>query len=238
MKLLTSSPGIIVGGKSYALVSARVVTWNDHGLQFKPGMGANKARTLALSMAVLHWTGAENEPDTVFATLVKRGLGIEFAIGGDGTVWQFADPLLCDTADAGRVNGWSWGVEIVCSGLAPNKLTSPATWLRGRDRERYTARIHGADRKLVDFRPAQYTALLELADAMSSAVPTVARRVCADGGAVFCDLLVPSALRRWSGYLCHSNVSVEKLDAGPRVLGALQAHFAQGLSDTLPGAVA
>ena len=238
MKIATSSPGIIVGGKSYALASARVVTWNDHGLQFVPGMGANKARTLTLSMAVLHWTGAENEPDTMFATLVKRGLGIEFAIGGDGTVWQFADPLLCDTADAGRVNGWSWGVEIVCSGLAPNRLTSPKTWLRGRDRERYTARIHGADRKLADFRPAQYTALCELADAMSSAVPTVARRVCTVDGDVFCEKLGPSEMRRWSGYIGHSNVSDEKIDAGPRALAALQKHFAQGVTDTLRGAVA
>lgn len=227
MKILTSSPGVIVNGMPFALATSRVVTWNDHGLQFKPGMGANKTRVQKLSMAVLHWTGAENEPDTMFATLVKRGLGIEFAIGGDGTVWQFADPALCDTADAGRVNGWSWGVEIVCSGFAP---MNPVKLWRGRDREKYTARIHGADRKLVDFRPAQYTAMLELADAMSVAVPTVARRVEVDAkGVPFCELLTPVEMRRFSGYLCHSNVSSEKLDAGPRVLAALQAHFAKDL---------
>lgn len=227
MKILTSSPGIIVNGAHFALATTRVVTWNDHGLQFKPGMGANKTRVQKLSLAVLHWTGAENEPDTMFATLVKRGLGIEFAIGGDGVVWQFADPALCDTADAGRVNGWSWGIEIVGSGLST--MNPKAMW-RGKDREKYTARIHGANRKLLDFRPAQYTALLELVDAMSTAVPTVARRVQTDAqGAPFCELLTPAELRKFSGYVCHSNASTEKLDAGPRVLAALQAHFAKDL---------
>jgi len=235
MKIATSSPGIIVGGMPYALATSRVVTWDDHGLQFKPGMGANKARVQKLTLAVLHWTGAENEPDTMFRTLVKRGLGIEFAIGGDGTVWQFADPLVCDTADAGRVNGFSWGIEIVGSGVSP--MNPKALW-RGRDREKYTARIHGANRKLLDFRPAQYTALLELVDAMSTAVPSVARRVQTDAqGAPFCELLTLSELRSFSGYVCHSNISAKKIDAGPRVLAALQTHFIADATSQSPAGI-
>lgn len=127
-------------------------TWEITGLQFKPGEAANKARKTPIDLAVVHWTGGENPPPVVYNTLRSRGLGIEFVIDVDGVVWQMADPLLVNTADAGAFNERSLGFEIVSAGVLKDGKVS-----RGRVVRKET--VHESKLNCLDFLPAQVTAL-------------------------------------------------------------------------------
>jgi hypothetical protein len=225
---------IIIGGKDVPLTlpgeqSPRVLTWKDHHIEFKPGQGFNKARTQRLDLAVWHWTGGEQEPLQMVETLRARGLGVEFATSRIGEVFQFADPLRVDTADAAGVNARSVGIEIVSYGMVPQPQADWLPPLKGRDRAQRTTRIHDVPCTVADFYPAQLRAAMHLADALSRSlgIPrAVPLTPAAD--AVLARKLLPSALLSFAGHIGHYHVTRDKCDPGPAFIDELWRHFGGG----------
>jgi len=158
---------IIVSGRTFD-VSSPVKTWFDTGLEFRPYVNRRtRPRYQVPDTVVWHWTGGEGDGDQVYRTLVKRGLGVEFAIGKDGTIWQFCDPASVDARDCGSF--WdrrSVGVETVNYGSRATPIHVPKG---GRDRKLVQSRLRSRKVIVADFTPKQYTAAFELAEVMAEA---------------------------------------------------------------------
>lgn len=213
-----SCHAVIIGGIEYPC-GAEVSTWHDHGLEFHAGKGARK-RTQVPDLLVLHVTGGEGAPPQVYTTLVRRELGIEFVIDIEGVIWQFCDPLLIDTFDAGPINRRSIGVEIVNYGYRADPKTVP---LKGRARPLYDTIIHGRKIKMARSNPAQLAALVALADTLSLALNIPRRLPRNAAGDVHTRLMGPAEVYAFRGVLGHLHVSGAKVDPGTDVFDALDA---------------
>jgi hypothetical protein len=214
--------GIVIGGKLYPVVDdagqpVSVRRWNDRQLpqvpEFGPGDGYNKRRVKPIDLFVFHWTGGENDPIPMADVLRKRKLGIEFAISRSGTIYQFCDPALVDTADAGIVNSRSIGCEIVCYGYASWDITRRVFTVPklGQDREMYEALTHGKKVKTAKFYDSQMRAARALANAVSEAIPAIRKRV----PSVMNDVLPADALQSFTGFVGHYHITESKRDPGP-----------------------
>lgn len=232
---------IILGGDKFPC-RAPVLTWEHTGLEFKLGRGARR-RTEEIDLFVVHWTGGENEPPTMFNTLEKRELGVEFAITrgetdpGFSTIYQFADPLILDTFDAGYVNRVSMGVEIINYGWRnPKKL-----WMvpkLGKDREKYKTFWNGRRPTYARFYPHQLNALLALTDAVIDSGTTKIKRQVprsydldvyspaleAETGGLLCRPMTKQELIDFSGVIGHNHVTKKKSDPGTDALQMLMAN--------------
>lgn len=222
---------IVVGGKEYALGNSRtqqpvtVRRWNDGQLpkvpEFAAGDGYNKKRVKPIDLMVWHYTGGEQEPIQMADVLRKRKLGVEFAISRSGTVYQFCDPALVDTADAGIVNSRSVGCEVVNYGYRSlidlkNAFGVPKV---GLDREMYDAVTHGRTVKTAKFYPCQIEAVLALALAVSTALPEIQKTVPAGVPGVLKDLVA------FRGHVGHYHITDSKRDPGPQLMDALGEFF-------------
>jgi hypothetical protein len=208
----------MVGGVWHALGrGVQVSTWLDHGVQFRAGEGFNRRRRDDIDIACWHWTGAENGPLQMAETLKKRKLGVEFAIDRDGRLYQFADPLVVDTADAGSINSRSVGIEIVSYGVR----SWDRAWLlpkHGELRATHRELLQGSVRTVADFFPPQTATACALAHALSAALPIPRKVPLTVDGTIIPTALAPEKLRRYRGHLGHFHVSAQKLDPGRRLL--------------------
>lgn len=237
--------GVVIGGVVRPVVHpvtrelVRVITWRGTGPtvpEFRAGDGYNKPRTKEVDSCVWHWTGGEAEPPKVAETLRKRELGVEFAIGGHGAIFQFCDPLLVDTADAGILNSRSVGVEVVCYGFAGGWTWDPIRAIRvprvpplGRDRATYMATTHGRTFRTARFREPQEEAMLALADALSAALDIPRAVPVGQDGRLPTTVLPDDQLkgpRAFQGHLPHYMISAKKRDCGPAPIEMLREHFA------------
>lgn len=218
-QIMSDAGTIIVGGERFAVGGlggeVDVLTWHDHGVQFRAGEGFNKKRNRDVTLSIFHWTGSENPPLTMVKTLRARKLGVEFAIDRDGCVYQFADPIEVDTADAGPVNARSVGIEIVNYGVR----SWDRAWLApklGKDRVPSAQRIHGRYVTVAGFYPAQVAAACALADTLSRCpLLRIARAVpVGEDGRVTPTALAPAELAAFSGHIGHLHVTKSKLDPG------------------------
>lgn len=224
----THRHAIIIGGREISC-AARVKTWHEHGHEIKAGQGHNKRRRRDINLAVWHWTGGEGKPLTMAATLRRRKLGVEFAIDRLGVVWQFCDPLVVDTADAGRVNARSVGTEVICYGFRGPGQPVPKS---GSNRPTYRCDFRGRNRRYAHFDMAQIAAALALADVLSARLP-IPRRVPlygADlGGGLMKRTMDAAELDTFQGHLGHFHVSNAKSDPGYDLLEALRVCWAEEL---------
>ena len=219
--------GVLVGGKIYPL--SHPITGHpipvfgpeDHGMEFKPGDGHNKIRTHDITGSVQHYTGSENAVETMFRTLNKRDLGVEFAGTPLGSLFQFCDPVEVDTADAGAANKMTWGIEFVNQGI--RKLTDIRKWRKPRahklnlgPRPMYMANVHGRDIKMWGLYPAQVALMCALNRLMVDALPHYGEDVCVVPGVI--------DFKNFNGAMSHANVSRRKVDVGPLPMEQL-AHF-------------
>jgi len=219
---------IMVGGKLYELLHPvtrqpmPVRRWNDWDYpvvpEFKAGDGYNKKRVKPIDLFVFHWTGGEQDPIPMAETLRQRKLGVEFAISRGGTVYQFCDPLVVDTADAGIVNSRSIGCEIVNYGYRSVWDLRHAFGVPklGQDREMYAATTHNSTVQTSKFYPCQMDAAFALANAISGAIPAITRRV-PDGAGVLnvSNTNVLPNIGVYSGFIGHYQLTKEKRDPGP-----------------------
>lgn len=212
--------GLVLGGTEIPC-KADVRNWTEHGLEVRDGHGARRRRS-KIDLAVLHWTGAEGAPSRVFRTLERRELGVEFCIGRDGVVWQFADPLELDTFDAGWVNRRSLGIEIVNAGW---RKTATALRRKNLDRCIYTDRIHGRKIDMADFLPPQTMAVVHLLDAVIDSGKTSIKRAIprTDAGGLVKRRMSRKELSTFAGVIGHFHVSRRKIDPGTRIFGTLAA---------------
>jgi len=203
--------------------AAPVSPWGEHGIEFKAGQGHNKARRREIDLHVIHTTGGEGSPGTMAATLTRRQLGIEFAIDRAGLIWQFCDPVLVDTADAGSVNPRSVGTEIVNYLFRRRKADIPRA---GRSRVLYNCTMRGRDRNLAHCTPVQISAAIALGEALSTALP-IPRTVPIDSNYFVSQrTLEPEEIAVVKGHVGHFHLNARKSDPGFDVLEALRASWA------------
>jgi hypothetical protein len=211
---------IIVAGKRWPTLPL-VHLWTETGMETTPARGARKRRR-KIDLAVWHWTGGEGDARQLFDVLTKRELGVEFYIDPVGEVWQFCDPALVDTFDAGWINDRSTGTEIANYGFTGPGRPIP---VKGRKRPTYSTIQNGKPQVFAHFWPAQIAAALALGDTLSRAlqfpldVPLGAR------GFVAPNLLPRKRVEAFQGHLGHFHVSEVKRDPGLDLLEAFRCSW-------------
>ena len=92
------------------------VIWGpERGLTWPEGTSRVTRRTTQPDLGVIHTTGGEGPGDDlrrIYRVLTARGYSCHFAIGSNGIVGQYLDPLLWAAAHCGGVNARSIGVEV------------------------------------------------------------------------------------------------------------------------------
>lgn len=219
--------GVVIGGKVCPLLHPLtehpipVFGPKDHGMEFKAGDGYNKERAVDITLGVVHWTGSENALETMFKVLLKRKLGVEYAISPYGSLYQFCDMMRVDTADAGAANKISWGVEVVNAGIRRWKTM----WREPRyrkvkmgPRDGYDAYLHGRARRTRcwDFYPQQTATLCALNRLLADECSTYGEAVCTHPGVI--------DFKSFNGALGHLNITKRKIDPGTMPMQNLD-HF-------------
>lgn len=208
-----NATGLIIGGKSVPCAKP-VFNWNDHGMKFTEKNGGRKRdiKKTEIDLFVLHWTGGEGTAKGCFNVLNSRELGVEFYIGRAGEIYQFADPILVDTFDAGSVNPRSVGVEIANYGFRTNPSEIPQP---GKDRKVYEGTIRGRKLKIASFYDTQLESAYELVKSVCAAIPTIPFVVPGDKDKnLFSGTLTKQQLKNWKGVLGHWHISDNKCDPG------------------------
>lgn len=219
---------ILIAGREVDLPGVRVLRFDKSDgprvPEFKAGDGYNKPRVRAIDSCVWHWTGGEGDPIVVAETLRRRKLGVEFAIARDGALYQFCDPCVVDTADAGILNSRSVGVEIVNYGYAGGWTFDPVRAVRvplvpklGKDRETYEDAIHGKTVRHADFYAVQNATAMALAQVLSDVLP-IPRVVPLDAAGFIRRALTPAELSGFKGHLGHYHITTAKRDPGTRLI--------------------
>lgn len=205
---------LIIGGREYDTPNVISKNWKETGLDFVPGRGASKRGTRVVDLAVVHWTGGEGTAAGVHAVLSQRDLGVEFCIDREGVIWQFADPQLVDTWDAGSVNPRSWGVEVInyAVDMYGGKMAKHAA-------ERGTTQmdIHGVKYTVAKFFPKQIKALKVLLEVVNGIlrIPNVLPKD--KNGVLLATVMDPEDLKRYSGIVGHYHITKTKIDPGIEV---------------------
>jgi endonuclease YncB( thermonuclease family) len=182
----------------------------DHSRQFTIGEDGTGNLTAPIVGGVLHWTAAENPGNRVFSTLTTRNISVHFAMDPDGKVWQFADPGLVYTLNAGESLGRiTWAIEIANYGAAsPSNIPES-----GRDRETYQFTVHGQEITVADFYPIQYTNIFELCNLIHNNL-NIAKIAYTSPH----ELVPWSKLRNLTGLVGHYHAADNKADPGSRLL--------------------
>ncbi len=210
---------IIIGGKGFWCATP-VTTWLEHGMEFKVGEGYNKKRVQPITAAVWHWTGGEGDPKQLFGILKANNLGIEFAIDKNGTIWQFCDPLLVDTADANFMNARSVGIEVINYGFSTGIVKA------GSDRKKYTCVVNNQFRTFAHFYENQIAAAIDLANALNAALPIPKQVPLREDGMVLRRTMTLAEISGFLGHLGHFHIKAEKSDPGLDLLEALRICWA------------
>jgi len=215
--------------------NAPVITWHESGLQIRPPRGAGCRREEPRKF-VLHWTGGENPASTVFRTLQSRGrlgLGVDFCIDRDGTIYQFLDPAIHYGYHVGwRHNPSSIGVEIANYGfrwpvwLKWNLRKVPE---RARDREIYKVRFRRVRHYIANFYDVQIRAVFALMDSLTRAFPEIERKVPKDAKHAYKHYTLPrKEAVNFCGILGHYHISKRKTDPGPFLIEEVDRYINEG----------
>jgi len=216
------STGLIIGGKVVPC-DLPVSNWHDHGMEFKVGDGGRKRIPKQLiDLFVWHWTGGQGTMEQLYAVLEQRDLGVEFGIDRSGSIFQFADPLLIDTYDAGPYNPRSVGCEITNYGFFMDPNQKPSA--KDADRGTYITTQNGKQRKFAKFYDWQVQSAMALGRAVSAAIPTIPYRVPATPeGALYENTMTRAQLQTFAGHLGHFHLTDGKSDPGKDLLSAFIA---------------
>lgn len=222
---------LVVAGREVPC-AAVVRDWRETGLEFRAVVHPRiRPRFTVPDTVVWHWTSAENPAEQVYRTLRGRGLGVEFIIDREGTIWQCCDPATTDARDCG--SWWdrrSVGVEIVSYGMArpyskPWSLTGVPK--AGRDRPLVETRLGGRRAYVAALYPRQTLAALCLADSLEDALGIPARFALDEHGAVLDRPMDAAERAAWTGgHVGHLQITTRsKPDPGIPCLEQLRAHL-------------
>jgi hypothetical protein len=215
---------IVVGGKAFPVV-APVHLYSDTGMETTVGRGARKRRR-KIDLAVWHWTGGEGDARQLFDVLNQRELGVEFFVDQQGDIWQFCDPALVDTFDAGWINDRSVGIEIANWGYEGPGRPIPS---KGKKRPTYSTVQNGKPRIFAHFWPTQIAAALTLADTLSLALEIPRAVPRGAKGFVLPNFMPGKAINEFRGHLGHFHVSDVKQDPGLDLLEVFRCSWASEL---------
>lgn len=210
---------IVVDGAEVP-IKARVVLWTDSGLQVRVGHGARRRRE-EISRFVWHWSGGENDVRTLFNVLHNRELGSEWATDVEGVLWQFCDPVIVDTFDAGKANRTSGGNEIINYGFrrAPNPVPRA-----GMLRDTYRRTFRGSRRTFARHYPAQLNTAYALAEALGKVLP-IPRCIPRElDGSIMARTMTDAEFAAYHGHMGHFHVSDRKSDPGLDLLEMFDAN--------------
>jgi hypothetical protein len=213
---------LIVGGKEIPC-AVPVIDWHKSKLEITIG-GDSRKRTKAPDLCVWHWWGFEGSIENLWGAFQRRELGSEFSIDAAGTVYQHCDPMLVDSFDAGKANRRSVGIEVQNFGFrAPGQWPKTGT---GSLRTTYETTQNGTKRKFAAFFEPQLQSCVALADALSSAIPGIARKVPQDAqGALIERVLSDAELAKFAGHIGHFHIERGKSDPGADLLARVQSSF-------------
>lgn len=211
-----NSTGLIIGGKVVPC-SKPVYNWNDHGMKFTDKKGGRKrdVKKTEINLFVLHWTAGEGDVVSCFNVLNARELGVEFYISREGEIFQFADPILVDTFDAGSVNPRSVGVEIANYGFKKEPKEIPS---KAKDRKLIETIIRGHKIKLAKFYDIQLEACNALVDSVCNAITTIPKTLPSEKGKYFSNTMTKKQLNSYKGLIGHFQISENKIDPGTDLL--------------------
>lgn len=202
-----SPSGVIIVHGERVTVDARVKTWHETGLAFPERRGRS-----VTSAVVLHWTGAENPPDRLFANMRAARLSVHFAIDQQGSVWQFMDAHLRGAhCHAHGANGFAVGCELINRG---SDLKCPT---QGIERQLRREAIHGRAVTYAAFTEPQITAALALTEALcrTYGLPMLVPR---ERGDVLATAMSLGEARAFRGVVGHLNFERGKVDPGLELL--------------------
>lgn len=207
---------LIIGGKEVPCAMP-VKDWREHGMTFTDKRGGRKrdVKKTTIDLFVLHFTAGEGDAKGCYDVLNTRELGVEFYISREGEIYQFADPILVDTFDAGTVNPRSVGVEIANYGFRKDPKEIPA---KAKDRVIYETTIRGHKIKLAAFYPKQLEACKALVDAVCAAIPTIPKNLAGKENSLFLDTMTRKQLNEYKGLIGHYQLSDNKVDPGTDLL--------------------
>lgn len=208
-----STNEIIIGG-SHHPVFCPVHLWTETSMSFAPGKGARK-RVKEIDLCVWHYTGGEGDAKKLYDTLISKGYGVEFFISIEGEIWQFCDPTLVDTFDAGIVNPRSIGVEIQNYGT---RLDPDIIPMIGRNREKYDASINGNSYRFAKFYPRQIEAAKALANAFKIGFGIPLKLPLDMNDKLVTDTLDSNELLSFKGHVGHYHITTQKRDPGTQLL--------------------
>ncbi len=175
---------------------------------------AGLARRTETRCICLHWTGGRRGGPSVFKTLQKRGLSVQFSIDSDGAIWQFCDAQLRCSHAAGA-NSWSIGIEMT-NPAQPKQAFGDAP------RAVVVENIHGQDLQHTTFTAEQMAAALALTQTLCKAYG-LPLAVPMDGRDVLSTQAPKELLGSFRGVIGHLNVTTRKVDPGLAVLRAVAA---------------
>jgi hypothetical protein len=203
---------IILNGKKHNVDG--VITKNhvdDHHMGFEGKPGTIPRASLP-NIIIWHWTGGENQAETVYNTLIGRGLGVEFCVDREGVVWQFVDPIKFDPKDTGGGIGHrAISIEIVNFGFMPDGQLPKG---KGADRPRIEEVIHGSKVTVASFYPAQIKAVFSLTRTLCAALGIPAKIPMEKKGGIALRVLTPVEQRAYVGIMGHFHKTTEKYDPG------------------------
>jgi len=181
--------------------------WDVRGPYTKP-------RTMPVRSVVLHHTKAESPPARVFRNLCARGLSVQFMIGHDGDVWQFADARDTVCWHAGHANAFSVGVEIVSKGCGtpdPNHA-----------REMYLDQLNGKMRQFLRFSQLQVLAAHDLSKLLCELHSIPFAVVGEPGHEAHRYTMSRHDYTNFRGVLGHYHISPSKRDPSPHILDEIK----------------
>jgi hypothetical protein len=208
--LLTDAPVSVVDGRE--LVTAAdgelVPLWWD------PARASGcRPRRSEPDLVVWHHTAGEGDGYRIHRTLRKRRLSVHFTIDYDGSIIQHAD-LMTICYHAGSYNDRSVGIEMQNKALAPTS--------RKFQRVAYRDTVHGKEREMLRFSPAQVGAACDLFLALSMVLGIPPEFPMSMGGDyVRRHRMQRSFLATYRGHLGHMHVSERKIDPVPHIMDDL-----------------
>lgn len=191
-----------------------VVDGRGVGLWWEPPMRNVRRRRSPVRFGVLHHQGGEGQALAVWRVLRGRRLSVHFQIDQHGTVTQYAD-LDVATFHAGAANDSSWGVEIANAAKPPGHAKHP--------RETYTDTVHGREREMLRFYPAQVGAAYDLCRAVQGILGLPMTLPMDGEGRVRRDVLSGDELAEWHGLVGHYHLTERKWDPVPHLLDDIAA---------------
>lgn len=208
---------IINGDKT--LIDAPARTWKEHGLEFD-----GPRRIQDMDWVVLHWTASERVCDrgahTIFHSLKRRGLSVEFFVDNLGVIYQFMDPGFDSARHAGRVNTRSIGIEVSCYGFG----NVPRL---GKARDTYMCELQEHKIEVADYYQAQQESVNQLCKVLAEKfdIPKLVERFPYKKRE-------DKYLEDHRGFMGHMHCSSRKYDPGSKPLERLAEFFREDKNGT------